>query len=181
MNINPIAYKISKRFDESNGQTWENYKVWKSIKAERVISLDVGLCPGVIEKITTEDFKHRVYIEEFHDAFDSISWILQKVGQKKSNWQILAIQRIDSNNHKATLSGEFNFIGYDLIEIQTSISAITNCDGFDLAYSAVDLNINGLISDICNANKIASMLKEKYPNSNHADVTIWAIWEKWNE
>lgn len=45
------------------------------------------------------------------------------------------------------LDKRFKFYGYDLLEDFTSISALTNCGGFDKAFLPKDISEYGLIID----------------------------------
>jgi hypothetical protein len=40
----------------------------------------------------------------------------------------------------------FTFIGYDLLDKDNTISALSNCGGFDETFSPLDLNEFGLLS-----------------------------------
>lgn len=71
----------------------------------------------------------------------------------------------------------FKFYGYDLIEDDTRISALTNCGGFDKAFSASDLSRYGLIEEFRKARDVQLRLLENYPDEAHADCTLWAIWK----
>lgn len=74
------------------------------------------------------------------------------------------------------LDKRFKFYGYDLLEDFTSISALTNCGGFDKAFLPKDISEYGLIIDFKKAKVIQQLLMGKYPYEPHADCTLWAIW-----
>ena len=42
---------------------------------------------------------------------------------------------------------DYEFVGYDLLDQDFSISALTNCGGFDESFLSTDLNEKGLIDD----------------------------------
>lgn len=105
-----------------------------------------------------------------------MDWLLDKVGTI-SNKQILAVTRkpkIDCKN--VFCDQRFKFYGYDLIEDQTIISALTNCDGFDKAFQKVDVSTYGLIEGFDRAKEVQLKLKEEYPNEDHANCALWGIW-----
>jgi len=178
MNTNPIAYRISEKYDQNQGENWDKYIIWKNCSCKRIISLDTSLCPSVIDVLSDEDWTHKVYPDIFFDAFDSILWINRKVPSKTHNHQILAVQKFDVDNQIQDILLGFRFIGYDMIENETMISAITNCIHFDLAYSSDDLNEFGLISEANMVKEISLRLVKYYPDESHANVSAWAIWEK---
>lgn len=96
----------------------------------------------------------------------------------KSQYQIVATIREPKKNDISTFQNErFVFKGYDLIEDETRISALTNCGGFDLAFQNNDLSESGLLSGYEKAYQIRDLLLKNYPDENHADCTVWAIWK----
>lgn len=71
----------------------------------------------------------------------------------------------------------FIFCGYDLVDVGTSISAITNCGAeFVDAIQYKDLNEYGLISTYREAVNTQLSLNEKYPDESHAYCEISEIW-----
>ena len=74
---------------------------------------------------------------------------------------------------------EFEFCGYDLIEEETSISAITNCgDEFVDLFGAKNLTKFGLIPDFEAAVNFQKKLVESFPEEPHADCIILKIWRR---
>ena len=70
----------------------------------------------------------------------------------------------------------FEFCGFDPIEQQTGISALTNCGGFDKAFLSGDLSDCGLLVDHARAIAVRQLLLAEYPEEPHACCRIWAIW-----
>lgn len=71
----------------------------------------------------------------------------------------------------------FEFCGYDLVELQTCISAITNCGaGFEKAIIYEKLNKYGLISSYREAVFTQLNLNEEYPDESHAYCEIIEVW-----
>jgi hypothetical protein len=73
-------------------------------------------------------------------------------------------------------TGDFKFMGYDLIEEQTQTSSLTNCGGFPDVFKNDELSSCGLIELFERANDIKKALAEKYPNEPHAQCELYAIW-----
>jgi hypothetical protein len=71
---------------------------------------------------------------------------------------------------------DFSFIGYDLIEEQTQISALTNCGGFPDVFQNEELNRFGLVNGFERAQEIRSFLAERHPKEPHAQCEVYAIW-----
>jgi hypothetical protein len=70
----------------------------------------------------------------------------------------------------------FVFRGFDLIELQTGISALVNCGGFPKAFSSTDLSDCGLLMEHARALSVQKLLRAEYPDEPHADCDAWAIW-----
>jgi hypothetical protein len=97
--------------------------------------------------------------------------------------QILLIMvRPDVNiidEHLVSDIDTFTFCGYDLVEMDTCISAITNCGAdFDNAVNYGDLNEYGLVSNYLDAVKTQILLRDNYPNENHANCEVVEVWRK---
>ena len=71
----------------------------------------------------------------------------------------------------------FIFRGFDLVELQTGISALVNCGGFPKAFSSTDLSDCGLLTDHAKALSVQKLLRAEYPDEHHADCDVWAIWQ----
>ena len=71
---------------------------------------------------------------------------------------------------------DYEFLGYDLLDHDFYISALTNCGGFNETFSANDLNENGLIGDYTKAYTIQKRLLKNNPDDYHADTNVIAIW-----
>jgi hypothetical protein len=71
----------------------------------------------------------------------------------------------------------FAFRGFDLIEVNGTISTLVNCGGFDKTFSNNELSEFGLITDFRRAFAIQRSLPADYPNEPHAECNIWAIWQ----
>lgn len=123
------------------------------IKAEELITFDCGL----------------MEMQEI-----SASQITEKSGCK----QILAVIIRPEIEPNYTLGNDkrFEFCGYDLTDIQTNISAITNCGAeFDKAINYSELNSFGLFPDYHKAIYAQLALNDKYDDS-HAYCEIVEIW-----
>lgn len=73
----------------------------------------------------------------------------------------------------------FEFCGYDLVETETRISAITNCGAcFGDAIDYDSLNGYGLISTYRQAVLTQLDLADKYPEESHACTDVVEIWRR---
>lgn len=147
------------------------------VQAEEVVSLDCLLCPSVIA-IDAGNMEHLQQKKYYHHIFNDLDWVLQRTKDVK-NKQVLAVAREPEIECKdIPVANGFHFCGYDLVEDDTRISALTNCGGFDEAFLPSALSKYGLIEDFVEAKKVQLLLREKYPNDDHANCSLWAIWRK---
>ena len=103
------------------------------------------LCPSLIGDLTAEDWDHIVNEYIYYDMFGDLDYLLSRI-QPRGRYQIVATIREPSREAIADFRDErFGFKGYDLLEDQTRISALTNYGGFDRAFSKADLSDCGLL------------------------------------
>jgi hypothetical protein len=69
----------------------------------------------------------------------------------------------------------FDFVGYDLADIQGSTSALTNCGGFPEIFSNSELSEKGLLSSFVRAKQVQDDLRRLNPQEIHAHCHLWAI------
>jgi hypothetical protein len=164
-------------FDPSDGERWQNYFQWANISSlNEVISLDSMLCPHIIKQIQDEDWAHIVNADFRLDYFLDLEYLLKKVAQSPRK-HILGVYRNPEAHIKRPPAESFHFVGYDLIEETTQVSALTNCGGFPDSFSNEELNKFGLIDNFDRAAEIQRNLKEKNPDEPHADCELYAIWK----
>ena len=87
---------------------------------------------------------------------------------------------IEPDEHPNTAlsqDGRFSFCGYDLVEEQTQISAITDCGaGYCDVIKYKKLNSFGLFSSHADAKRTQERLRRAYPDEEHADCVVVEIW-----
>ena len=167
----------TQRFDPSDGETWSRYLAWARIpNLTEVVSLDGMLCPHIVHDFNDEDWNHNV-LEDFRlDYFLDLDYLLRRVaGVSRKN--ILGLYRNPQTDIRiAPGPGHFVFLGHDLVEEATQISALSNCGGFPQTFSNDELNQFGLISDFSRASQIHKQLPERNPQEPHAERELYAIW-----
>lgn len=173
-----IGYRMVQRFDPSQPDSWKSYIEWSGLRhLSEIVSLDCCLCPPALREFEQEDWQHAVYSEFVTAVFDSAQYAEARVavGSDRSRLQLLALMR--EPDELVDLQG-FQCLGFDLIEEATAISALTNCQGFEGAFTAADLNRYGLIDELERALQVRARLKELYPDEHHADCAVWALWRR---
>jgi hypothetical protein len=176
----PVIYSAVQRFDSSCGDKWTTFIEWCGLTQLReVISLDGILCPSVIviDELTTEDWQHNVNENFKCDLFYDLEYLLGKVaGIDRVN--VLALMQNPTDDEFRSFSDDrFTFRGFDLVELQTGISALVNCGGFAKAFTSTDLSDYGLLTDHAKAVSVLKLLRAEYPAEHHADCDVWAIWQ----
>lgn len=167
----------TERFDPSDGAKWEGYCQWAKIPGLlEVVSLDTMLCPHLITKFLDEDWNHMV-LEDFRlDYFYDLDYLTRRVRDLPKR-NILGLYRNpEAHIVNAPAPGAFDFIGYDLIEEQTQISALTNCGGFPDVFHNDELNRFGLIGGFDRTSEVRHRLAERHPKESHAQCEMYAIW-----
>lgn len=167
----------TERFDPSDGERWEKYSQWARIPAmTEIVSLDAALCPCLIDTPQQEDWQH-IVCEDFRlDYFYNLDYLKQRV-QDIRRRNILGLYRNpEAHIVAAPAPGDFGFIGYDLIEERTQISAVTNCGGFPDVFRNEELNLFGLIDSFDRACEVRRLLAERHPEDAHARCEMYAIW-----
>lgn len=170
-----IKYVVVERFNDKD-KAWYNYMAMRSApQLKDIVSLDSSLCPPLnmqernSEKISL-DFGAYIVFNSLNDlALNDIP---------KNQYQVLAVIFNPILECESLLEdSRFRFCGYDLLDASSHISALVNCGkGFARAYSNEELNFNGLISNYSRTREIQRNLLMYYPDEEHADCSIIAIW-----
>jgi hypothetical protein len=137
----------------------EDYKAFSKSPIDEVVSVDIGLFP-----------------------YDERTLLNEQTAKTQAVMNGLQILRVYCVPNEAASVLEnidgFDFCGYDLAD-EFEISALTNCGGiFDDAFNYKDLNSSGLIQNFLSAKKIQADLRSKYPDEEHADCLLFAIWRR---
>jgi len=74
--------------------------------------------------------------------------------------------------------GSFEFAGYDLVDVQHSASALTNCGGFPDVFSNSELSTIGLLPNFNRAVEVQTLLRQRHPEEHHAKCHLWAIFRE---
>jgi len=74
-----------------------------------------------------------------------------------------------------TGSVEFEFLGYDLVDVEASASALTNCGGFPDVFDNAELSPEGLLTSHVRALQVQAELRAKHADERHASCHVWAV------
>jgi hypothetical protein len=171
-----VVYTAVKRFDPAARPDWPKFVAWSKLTQLReVISLDETLCPNVFQELTADDWKHNVQENFKTHLFHDLDHVLARTSGNAVNVLAL-IEEPSVADVTSFRDGRFNFCGFDLVDEQGGISALTNCGGFDRAFLASELSECGLLGNLDRANEVRRRLRTEYPDDPHARCRIWAIW-----
>ncbi len=165
------------RFDPTDGEKWRKYCEWAKIPAlVEVVSLDTLLCGHIIKEFQDEDWQ-QIVCEDFRlDYFLHLDYLKQRI-QGVPHRNVLGLYRNpEAHITVAPAFGDFCFVGYDLIDEATQISALTNCGGFPDVFRNDELNRFGLIDAFGRAREVRRLLAERYPDEAHAQCEMYALW-----
>jgi hypothetical protein len=173
-----VVYSAVKRFDPGCGEAWRKFIDWSGLtQLQEVVSLDLILCPTVFGELTAEDWQHNVQEDFKITLFHDLDHVLRRVaGDDRVN--VLALmQNPFIAEIWSFIDRRFVFRGFDLVELQTGISALVNCGGFDKVFAPTELSGCGLLSDRAKALSVQQSLRAEYPDEHHADCDLWAVWQ----
>jgi len=167
----------TERFDPSDGENWQKYCDWAKIPGlVEVVSLDGALCKHLIKEFQDEDW-HHIVNEDFRlDYFYDLGYLMRRI-QDVPRRNILGLYRNpEVHIADAPAPGDFGFVGYDLIEERTQISALTNCGGFPTVFRNDELNRFGLMDSFARACEVRRLLAQNHPEEAHAQCELYALW-----
>ncbi len=111
----------------------------------------------------------------FEYSATTLEFVFKRL-KPKDNFNLLTVVLEPDQDCKNVKIDDYEFVDYDLLDQDFSISALTNCGGFDETFLTTDLNDNGPIDDYTKAYDIKKRLLENNPVEHHADTNIIAIW-----
>ncbi len=174
-----VWYVAVRKFGPHLDEFWQGYVEWTGHRfLQEVVTLDGILCPPVIEHLTEQDWQHNVHEDYVTDFFRDLDYVLSRVSSiQEETIQVLAVIRNPESDVCSALDDDrFVFHGYDLVDREGGVSALTNCGGFGPAFDHADISPVGLIESFAQARTAQQRLRELFPSEHHADCNVWAIW-----
>jgi hypothetical protein len=168
----------TEKFSAHWGDAWWKYIEWSGLRQlDELVSLDPMLCPTLFKTIKEEYWPHIVYEDYALDYFVDLDFLLDQLRlANASDYNLLRVVRNPCND--PTPDGGsivFEFLGYDLVDISGSASALTNCGGFPLAFASDELSSKGLLTNLARALQVQANLRASYPTEDHANCHLWSI------
>ena len=156
-------------------ESWNGYIQFSGLtQLKELVSLDSSLCPTILPNIKAEYWPHIVNENFMLNFFLDFDFLIEQINNiEKKN--VLCVFRNPQQIPTAPSAANFKFIGYDLVEVNGGISALTNCGGFPDVFANAELSEVGLLTEFGRANKVQALLRSLYPNDPHANCDLWAI------
>ena len=167
---------VTERFDPRCGARWKSYVAWSGLtQLTELVSLDAILCLHAIVEIEDEDWPHIVNESFMLHYFTHLDYLLRRCGGVGGR-NLLCVFR-NPEDHPVPPLGphDFQFEGYDLVDVYGATSALTNCGDFSLAFSNHELTSHGLLASLERAREVQQALRQHYPLEHHANCHVWSV------
>ncbi len=163
---------VTQPFSPQDGEGWNKYIAWSGLtQLKELVSLD---CPCLLSDIKDEYWPHIVKEDfQLHFFLDFDFLMKQVAGIEPKN--VLCVFRNPTQQPQAPSFADFRFLGYDLVERETGISALPNCGGFPDVFANSELSEVGLLPDFTRALEVQSNLRAMHAEVRHANCDLWAI------
>ena len=173
----PVLYTAVERFDPADGERWREYVEWSGLTHLReVVSLDLMLCPTRFRDLTPGDWEHNVQEDYKIGLFHDLDHVVRRSAPAARASVLALMQNPTEAEVRSFTDPRFVFRGFDLVELQTGVSALVNCGGFDRAFAPTELSDCGLLADHARALTVRERLRAEYPDEPHANCDVWAVW-----
>ena len=170
-----IPWFIATQRFTSEDEAWGKYIHFSGLTQLReVVTLDGVLCTILLPETKAEYWPY-VVTDDFLVAFFTDFDFLMKQVAHMENTNVLCVFRNPSEKPIAPKVAQFEFLGYDLVDIPCGVSALTNCGGFPDAFANNELTQHGLLPELDRANEVRSSLRLLHPEEHHAQCDVWAL------
>ena len=166
----------TKRFGPGDGQAWIKYVKWSGLEQlEELVSLDSTLCDTVLPNIKGEYWPYIVNEDYMGHFFVDLKFLLTETSHIEEKNVLCVFLNPPMDPVAPTDILPFEFLGYDLVETEGGISALSNCGGFPDVFSNSELSRRGLLSSNVRALEVQALLRDRYPEEAHANCHVWAV------
>ena len=161
-------------FTPANG-AWEHYIEWSGLtQLVELVSLDGILCPTLLREIKEDYWPYIVNEDLMLHYFVDFDFLMRQVAEIERK-NVLCVIRNPTERPAAPLVAPFEFLGYDLVDVEGDVSALTNCGGFPDVFANSELSRVGLLPEFERAVEVQRLLRSVHPEEHHADCHLWAI------
>lgn len=165
------------RFGRADGAAWDRYVEWSKLDhVEELVSLDATLCPSALKDIRD---LHGPYVVDENGNwifFEDLEFLRRelRVGNVEKARVLCVIRNPAAQPILSDKLSAFCFLGFDLVEAESGVSALSNCGGWPELDNR-ELSKCGLLTDHARAVDLQVTLASNHPEEPHADCDVWAI------
>lgn len=164
-------------FTLTDENRWADYVKWSGLtQLQELVTLDGMLCPTLLPEIQDEYWPHIVQEEFMLNFFLDFEYLMTQVATTEKK-NVLCVFRNPLERPEAPSVASFRFLGYDLMDVQHTASALTNCGGFPDVFANAELTAEGLLPELGRAREVQAKLRSQYPDERHVDCHVWAIFK----
>ena len=164
-------------FTPRRGDIWTKYLNWSGLAhLDEVVSLDSILCPTLLPQIKAEYWPHIVNEDYMLNFFTDLEYLLEQIVDVSERNLLCVYRNPSSSTPPGTEPASFDFLGYDIVDVQSTASALTNCGGFPDVFDNRELSPKGLLTSYARASQVQSELRANHPDNHHARCHLWAIY-----
>jgi len=174
----PVLFTARMRFSPTCGRRWRKWYRWARIpQLKEVVTLDTMLCPSPFIDLLDEDWNHNIHQDLRVSYFTNPEYVIGRVAHELNSFNVLAVVfEPCSDPSSVVVDDRFVFCGYDLLDPEGDISAVTNCGGFDDALTTSDISSVGLLPDYAFAREVQQRLVSHYPEAFACECRMCAVW-----
>jgi hypothetical protein len=166
----------TERCTPADKDAWEKYVGWSGLAhLDEVVSLDPMLCPTVLPEIKGEYWPYIVNEDFMLHFFVDLKFLREQVPDIQGLNLLCVYRNPVRPPPPYDGSVRFEFLGYDLVDVEGGASALTNCGGFPDVFANSELSPKGLLTSHARAIEVQAGLRAKHPEEHHADCHVWAI------
>jgi hypothetical protein len=168
-----VYYKIVRRFGPEAGDEWWSYLRWRGLDLSSFDSVDSMHRPDLFAPDSVEDW-HNCINENFKLTIVTNLEYARRILDRYDSPVLIGV---DIELEEGYVAGD-GFLGYDIIDGDSSISLVTNCGTDEEGLFDDHIQPNGLLGDLDRALQIRDRLRRDFPADPHAaDCTVWAVYK----
>jgi hypothetical protein len=169
-------YIATETFTPRRGEAWTKYLAWSGLtQLDEIVSLDSMLCPTLLPEIKHEYWPHIVNEDYMLGFFVDLGFLLDEIAGISDRNLLCVVRNPPREPAAPTGLVSFEFLGYDLVDVMTSASALTNCGGFPDVFDGGELSPKGLLTSHARALEVQADLRRRHPEEHHANCHVWAV------
>jgi hypothetical protein len=166
----------TERFGPQNKEAWAKFIAWSTLnQLEEVVSLDSLLNPTVLKEMKDKYWSRVPDESRMFGLFNDLAFLRKEISGIE-NTNLLCVYLNPAEPPQPPQKPlQFELLGYDLVEVEGSSSALTNCGGFPDVFANNELSPKGLLTSLRRAQEVQAQLRALHPEEHHADCDVWAI------